>query len=153
MIDSTMIYYGSVQERNSNIVRKEKSKEFYKSGTVTSNADRVKYNKTESGKANWYGTHELILDLIEGKISIDSLSKTKLPEKLAKMTKEELKIYLEQKVQERKSSMAHLDRLTKARTFYIEQKKNETKTTDGFSEKVFRIIQRQAKTVEVEIGG
>jgi hypothetical protein len=152
-IDGSMIYYGTVQERQYNEVRKEKSKELYTKGSVTSTADRAEYNKTASGKSNWYGRQELILALIEGKVVIDSLKKSQLPPILASMTKEELKIHLEKKVEERKTYMAHLDRLTKLRVAYIAEEKSKKKVDGAFSEKVFKIMQGQAKGVGVEIGG
>lgn len=152
-IDGSMIYYGTTQERQYNEVRKEKSKELYNKGSKTSTADRAEYNKSASGKENWYGKKELILALIEGKVVIDSLKKAQLPPVLASMTKEELKVHLGKKVEERKIYMAHLDRLTKARVQYLAEEKSKTKVEGAFSEKVFRIMQGQAKGVGVEIGG
>lgn len=151
-IDASMIYYGTVEVRYYNEERKGKSMVFYESGSVSSNADRAMYNNTSSGKGNWFGTNELVLDLIEEKITVDSLKKEMLPEALAKMTKEELKVELAKKVKERKANLAHLDRLTKARAHYLAEEKSKTKVTDAFSDRVLQIVQGQAKGVGVVIG-
>jgi Mg-chelatase subunit ChlD len=151
-IDASMIYYGSKSLREYNEVRKEKSELFYSSGSVSSNADRAEFNNSSSGKGNWFGTNELILDLSEGKITVDSLKKEMLSEALSKMTKEELKVHLAKKVQERKTNLANLDRLTKARARYLAEEKGKTKVKDGFSDRVFKIVQGQAKGVGVVIG-
>jgi Mg-chelatase subunit ChlD len=151
-IDASMIYYGSAEVREYNTERKDKSVVFYETGTVTSNADRAEYNNSSSGKSNWYGTNELLLDLTEGKITVDSLKKEMLPDSLAKMEKEELKIELEKKEKERKANLAHLDRLTKARASYLAEERSKAKTKSGFSERVYVIVQAQAKGVGVVIG-
>lgn len=152
IIDASMIYYGSVAERTYNTERKDKSEVFYETGSVSSNADRAEFNNTSSGKSNWFGTNELLLDISEGKITVDSLKKEMLPDTLSKMSKEELKIDLEKKEKERKTNLAHLDRLTKARAGYLAAERSKAKTKDGFSDRVYRIVQGQAKGVGVVIG-
>ncbi|MCU0434723.1 MAG: hypothetical protein MUC87_14815 [Bacteroidia bacterium] len=145
-LDQSRIYYGSREVQRSNYVRKEKSMEIQTKASATSNADRATYNNSKSGFKNQFGEFELVNDVIDNRVKLDSISEDRLPPEVKGLTVEKRKAYIDSLVLERRAMQAHLLRLTTARAAYINNERQKQSGTESFSNQVFAIMQKQAAT-------
>jgi hypothetical protein len=151
-IDHSKIYYGTVSQQSEMMQRQSKSLAFYKEASVSSNSDRASFNMSGSGADNWYGSQELINDLNTGKVKLEAIEHSSLPIALQRLDKKDLQAEIEKTVAQRESDIANMKRLLLAREAFLQQAKKAAGKADSFSEKVFKIIQKQAATQGVVLG-
>lgn len=144
-IDESKIYYGSTTQKEVMNNKKDMSLKLYDKSSANASSSRAKYNYTAAGRANWFGSNELVQDVIEGKVSLDTLTKEQLPAELQEKTKEEQLTMVLQKQQERVYNMNRLDVLVKQKDVYIRTEKTKNGEEDSFSEKVIETMKVQAK--------
>lgn len=91
--------------------------------------------------SNW----DLVDGLTTGKVKLDNIKESELPEKLRKMTKSERKDYIETKVQERIKIKKKISQLSAERNSYVTKKKKETPKpqVSTMNEAVTSAIQKQ----------
>lgn len=144
-LESTRMYYGTKKERGKSAERNAKSAELYASAPASSLAKRAEYNVSESGSKNLLGDKELLGDIEEGKIKIEDLDKTLLPETLAAMEHEEQVQFVESNIAKRKKLVSEIEALTEQRQAYLKNKlseKSEAKSSLDFQ--LFDAIKKQA---------
>lgn len=146
LIDSTKIYYGTYEIQLKMNYKKEKSLEIQKNASSNSKASRTAYNYSKSGEKNLYGSNELINDLMNQRVNLDSIKQADLPEIMKKMTPLERKAYTEKLMQQRKTAQASITRLNVLRQDYIraEKEKSKSQKTTSFSDSIFEVMQKQA---------
>ncbi|MGL5889468.1 MAG: vWA domain-containing protein [Bacteroidia bacterium] len=146
LIDSTKIYYGSYEVQSRMNYKKEKSLEIQKNASSNSKASRTAYNYSKSGEKNLYGSNELINDLMNQRVNLDSIKTADLPEAMKKMTPAERKAYTEKLMQQRKTAQENINRLNVLRQNYVraEKEKSKNATTSSFSDSIFEVMQKQA---------
>jgi von Willebrand factor type A domain len=146
LIDSTKIYYGTYEVQSKMNYKKEKSLEIQKNASSNSKASRTAYNYSKSGEKNLYGSNELINDLMNQRVNLDSIKQADLPEIMKKMTPAERKAYTEKLIQQRKTAQANITRLNILRQNYVRAEKEKTKsqTATSFSDTIFEVMQKQA---------
>ncbi len=146
LIDSTKIYYGTYEIQLKMNYKKEKSLEIQKNASSNSKASRTAYNYSKSGEKNLYGSNELINDLMNQRVNLDSIKQADLPEIMKKMTPAERKAYTEKLMQQRKTAQTSITRLNVLRQDYIraEKEKSKSQKTTSFSDSIFEVMQKQA---------
>ncbi len=144
-IDESKIYYGSTAQKEVMKSKKEMSLNLYDKSSSSATSSRASYNWTSAGKSNWFGSNELLQDIIDGKVSLDTLSKEQLPDELKEKTKEEQKSIVLLKQQERVYNMNRLDVLVKQKDVYIRTEKTNNSGEESFSDKVIETMKVQAK--------
>jgi hypothetical protein len=149
LIERSRLYYGSREMQYKNYQRKEKSEKIMKEADVHTNADRASYNNSKSGYKNFYGESELINDLIEKRVALDSIAEERLPPEIRQLPREKRRPHVDSLVQQRRTMQAHVVRLTQERTAYIAAERKKQNTTNAFSDQVFVIMQKQAATKDV----
>lgn len=145
-LDQSRIYYGSREVQLKNYKRKEKSLEIQTEASSTSNADRASYNNSKSGAKNLYGESELVNDLIENRVVLDSIAEDRLPPEIRQLPPNQRRAHIDSLTQQRRTMQAHLVRLTQARAAYIAGERQKQNSTESFSNQVFAIMQKQAAT-------
>lgn len=153
LIDSTKLYYGSYDVQYKMNSKKEKSMEIQKNASSNSKASRSAYNYSRSGEKNLYGSNELINDLINNRVNLDSIKESNLPEVMKKMTPLERKVYVEKLIIQRRFAQAHINRLNLLRQAYIHEEKAKLRgnVPTTFSDTIFEVMQKQAATKGVVI--
>lgn len=150
LIDDSKIYYGSQTVKSYNGARKEKATEIYTNASMSTNSDRAEYNMTKSGKSNWFGKNELIEDLSNKQVQLDSIPKDQLPDELKGLSETELNKKVNSITEERKNNMEKLEVLINKRREYIKaEMAKEGETT--FSQHILAIMKKQATKQGVEL--
>jgi hypothetical protein len=146
LIDSTKIYYGTYEVQMKMNYKKEKSLEIQKNASSNSKASRSAYNYSKSGEKNLYGSNELINDLMNQRVILDSIKTADLPEIMKKMTPAERKAHAEKLIEQRKAAQANITRLNILRQNYVraEKEKPKSQTAASFSDTIFEVMQKQA---------
>ncbi|MBN1410643.1 MAG: VWA domain-containing protein [Spirochaetales bacterium] len=152
-LDRTRIYYGSYEFKTANEERLSKAKDIYSDTPSSVIAQRLEFNKSESGKKNFLGTQELVDDVISGNVKLEELKKEELPEELKKKTTDEIRKYIETKNAERKKLISVIDDLSKKRQDYIKKLAEENKKKDSLDSQIFKVLSTQAKDKGIIFSG
>lgn len=145
LIDESKIYYGSAATKEVMYLNKTKSIELYDKSSKTSAVSRAQYNSSTAGKENGFGRNELVQEIIEHKISLDSIKTTDLPYELKDLSKEEQLKTVEKLKVEREENMKKLDEYVKRKDTYIRTEKAKSPEKESFSEEVVKTLKVQSK--------
>ncbi len=141
-IGSTLIPCGTDDVRSQVLTKQSRAE----ASAPASNASRLAYNwKTDK---TVQGTGELIDALKQGKMKLDDVKTSDLPESLRKLSQEELKEYVAKQQAERETIQKRIAVLVKERdTFLQAERKKLTAAhkTDSFDEQVAQTLRDQAK--------
>ena len=145
LIDESKIYYGSAATKEVMYLNKTKSIELYDKSSKTSTVSRAQYNSSTAGKENGFGRNELVQEIIENKISLDSIKPADLPDELKDLSKEEQLKTVEKLKVEREVNMKKLDEYVKQKDTYIRTEKAKSPEKESFSEEVVKTLKVQSK--------
>ena len=145
LIDESKIYYGTAATKEVMYLNKTKSIELYDKSSKTSTVSRAQYNSSTAGKKNGFGRNELVQEIIENKISLDSIKPTDLPDELKDLSKEEQLKTVEKLKVEREENMKKLDEYVKQKDTYIRTEKAKSPEKESFSEEVVKTLKVQSK--------
>lgn len=141
-LDSTIILYGSKAEQAS----AAKNKSVLASLSPEATADRSSYlGKGEAG-AIMSGRGDLVVEVMNGRESVDKLDEKKLAPELQSMAPAARQELIEQKVAERRKLQAELAELVAKRDAAVADQLKSLEGKDGILELgVFRTLEAQAK--------
>lgn len=126
---------------------REKMKESCDAATVglsaESKADKGGfYAKSKQAWAQW----DLVTDCMDGKVKIEELKDEELPDELRKLSREERKKFVDEKIARRKECQAKIAELEKKRRAFIEEEmKKLSKDKDSFDSAVLKTIKEQGE--------
>ena len=150
-LDKTRVYYGSSKVKS----EQKMIQSSIASSDAAVNARRAEFNMSGAGKASYYGTEELINDIINGKRLAD-VKVSQLPENMQKLTFEQLKNQVDSLIAKRKSLEIEIVNLSKQRQQHIENELKNMKAEEvesSFDNVIFRSVQKQAETKGIKIEG
>lgn len=142
-LGETAIAYGSAAQQMS--VREKNATA--KDAAPAVAAARAAYNTASGGKAI-QGRGDLLADLAEGTVKLESVKEEDLPAELKGKTAEERKAYLEQQQAKRADLNRQLDELVRKRSDFVQQEKARLAKEgkgDSFDLKVEEAIREQSK--------
>lgn len=141
-LDSTIILYGSKAEQAS----AAKNKSVLASLSPEATADRSSYlGKGEAG-AIMSGRGDLVVEVMNGRESVDKLDEKKLAPELQSMAPAARQEFIEQKVAERRKLQAELAELVAKRDAAVADQLRSLEGKDGVLElDAFRTLEAQAK--------
>jgi hypothetical protein len=142
-LGETAIAYGSAAQQSS--VREKNSAA--KDAAPSVSAARAAYNTKTGGKAV-QGRGDLLADLAEGAVKIESVKEDELPAEFKGKSAEERKKLIEERQGKRALLNKQLDDLVRQRSDFIEQEKSRLKKEgkgDSFDLKVEETIRKQTK--------
>ena len=151
-LDKTRLYYG---ESSALMEVKEVQSSKMSKGDAAVNARRAEYNLSVAGRSSYYGTNELLNDVIGGK-KLSEIPKSELPDNLQKMSQTELQKYVDEQINKRKELEKELAELSKKRQTHIDselEKMDDEQVASSFDNVVFKAVQTQAQTKEIKIVG
>ncbi|MCF7675117.1 MAG: VWA domain-containing protein [Akkermansiaceae bacterium] len=142
-LGETSVAYGSVAQQIS--VREKNT--VAKDAAPAVAASRAAFNTMTGGKAI-QGRGDLVADLADGSVKLESVKEEELPPEMKKMTEPERKAYLEEQQAKRSTLNKQLDELVRQRADFIEQEKARLAKEgkgDSFDLKVEETIKEQVK--------
>lgn len=143
-IDDTRMYYGTLDQREYNYEKKDKSMQVYDDGSATANSKRAEYKSSKVGKKGSYGTNEIINDYNDGKLKLDKLADDKLPKELRGLSIAEKEFIIKDLSNRREQNYSELQTLFKKKKAYIQSKESEQVDSTSFSKEVVKILKEQS---------
>ena len=143
-IDDTRMYYGTLNEREYNYDKKEKSMKVYDDGSATANSKRAEYKNSKVGKKGSYGTNEIINDYNDGKLNLNTIEEDKLPKELRGLNISQQEEMIQELSNRRDHNQSQLKELFKKKRAYIKSKESEQADSTSFSKEVVKILKEQS---------
>nr|WP_321225932.1 vWA domain-containing protein [uncultured Psychroserpens sp.] len=143
-IDDTRMYYGTLNEREYNYDKKEKSMKVYDDGSATANSKRAEYKNSKVGKKGSYGTNEIINDYNDGKLNLNTIEEDKLPKELRGLNISQQEEMIQELSNRRHHNQSQLKELFKKKRAYIKSKESEQADSTSFSKEVVKILKEQS---------
>ena len=145
-LDSTRLYYGSTEEVARMEKRKEESEKLYVAAAPSAIAQRSVFNTSKAGAANFLGHQELVQDVADDKVDLDTLDKNKLPEALKGKNREQIKQYVRDLEAKRRDLQKQIAELAAKRQDYLKKQARLESDTykQSFDAKVYQCIKTQA---------
>jgi uncharacterized protein YegL len=148
-LDGTLIAYGSVEEQ-ARLGQKLRASERIAAEAPAAEAlaERAAYKAGDAGKDSLTGRQELVRDITEGKVALDDLDESELPDVMKEMSQEERESYIKEQGAKRESLRARIQELSLKRRDFIQKKLGAEK--DSFDQRVLEALRRQAETKGIE---
>ncbi|MFK7758326.1 MAG: VWA domain-containing protein [Phycisphaerales bacterium] len=145
-LTSLMIDYGSSSDRAAQHNKREIAADISKAAAPEALADRAYYNQTSAGRANLYGSKELVDDVINNKVDLDEIKQEELPEEFKGKITSEVKEIITKNHEQRVQIQAKLRDLNALRIAHQEQVLS-TMDADGFDSKVLQTLELQGASI------
>jgi Mg-chelatase subunit ChlD len=149
LVDTAIVYGNKKTQANQmalNIKAKNITEEVVVAGKAIA-ADRASYSAVTGTAAK----NDLVEEVIKKKISLDKVDKKMLPEKLQKMSKEQLKKYVAEMRIKRQKIMKKIEELAAKRAVYIKEQLSKYKgQKKGFDLEVVESLKKQAKKKKIK---
>ena len=145
--ENTRIYYGTDAEQKAQSDRVSiTGARIKRTATEASQARRAKYNISKSGEKNFIGKNELLHAIENDELTLADIPEEELPTEMRKMSEAEQKIFVDNKIKERKASKQKLMELTRQRDEYIKSKiSKDDKAKSSLDEQLYATLKKQAE--------
>ena len=144
-LDATRVYYGSEKARAEKQKKVDAAIKLHAKASEASRARRATFNASDSGKANAFGDGELVEEVESGRVDVDALPATMLPEPMQAMAPAEVKAEIARKAEQRQALQKRIDELAESRAAYLRDKvEAEGGADDSLDGKLYRSIKEQA---------
>ncbi|MCW8907347.1 MAG: VWA domain-containing protein, partial [Sedimenticola sp.] len=146
-LDQTRLYYGSEEKREQQQKKLAASEKLHTEASVESRARRATFNASKSGRDNFLGEGELVADIASGRVEMDSIDPTHLPEPMRAMAPEAQQAIVKEKLEQRNELERQINRLAEQRADYIKEqvaKRGDAETS--LDHKIYQAVKRQAES-------
>lgn len=144
-LDETRLFYGSALDKQQQLSRVQAGQGIYDAASVQAVAQRAAYNSCEAGKGNFCGKQELVNDIAEGKVKLEDLEKSSLPDGMQELPLNELKELVAEKATQRKKLNAEITETTKIRQEWLAAElKKSGKEQPELDRVIFATVKEQA---------
>ena len=145
-LESNRIFYGTKEVRVKLAEKTKRSAELYEHASKTTLAKRAAFNSTSSGSKNLLGDSELLSDVVEDKVDIETVDAALLPKAIAIMEKDERVSYIKNKTKERNEIQTKIRLLSEKRNEFIRSKIAESEELESSLDyQLFSTLKKQAK--------
>lgn len=148
-LDQTRIYYG---ESSGKMVTKQvQSEKLSKYASSSVNARRSDYNMSKAGKKVYYGSFELINDVMNGK-KLSDIKTSDLPDNMQTMSTSERQKYVDDLIEKRKKLEKEIISFNKQRQEYIDkeiEKIDKSKVKESFDDAIYKSVKDQAASKNI----
>lgn len=118
-LDGTRLPYGTDAERAALEQRRVRAEHIYDHSSLGAQAGRGAFNVTAAGRANLYGSKDLLADIQRGAVKLDDIEGAQLPEALRSLAVAERRAYLERQAKLREDLELTLQSLAAQRRDYL----------------------------------
>jgi Mg-chelatase subunit ChlD len=152
-MDATRVFYGNFLQKSEQTQRSANAGIIYADASLQSIAQRAAFNTCPSGMANFCGGQELVSDVTEGRVKIEDLQKTLLPDNIRELSLEKLKSHIYEKLGERNRHQSQIIKLTEKRQSWLAEELAKTgKERPEIDRIIFETIQLQASKSGIRFG-
>lgn len=152
-MDATRVFYGNFLQKSEQTQRSANAGIIYADASLQSIAQRAAFNTCSSGMANFCGGQELVSDVTEGRVKIEDLQKTLLPDNIRELSLEKLKSHIYEKLGERNRLQSQIIKLTEKRQSWLAEELAKTgKERPEIDRIIFETIQLQASKSGIRFG-
>lgn len=145
-LDDTRHYYGSAEQKAASKEKVAAAEKLREDASIASRARRALFNATESGQKNFIGANDIIEDLRQGRVELESLTEESLPASIQAIAPEERPSFIQKTKDKRNEITASIQQLAKKRQDYIkEELKNIPDVQTSLDNQIFETIKQQAK--------
>lgn len=151
-LDKTRLYYGKSSELTE--VKQMQSAKVSK-GDAAINARRAEYNLSAANKDAYYGSEELVNEVMSGK-PLSEIPAADLPDNMKNMSATERQTYMNKLIEKRKKLEQEIKELSKQRQQHIEAellKMDKDKVESSFDDVIYRAVQTQALEKDIKLEG
>ena len=148
-LDQTRIYYGKSADKM--VTKQAQSEKLNKEAGSSINARRSEYNMSKSGKKAYYGSYELINDVMGGK-KIADIPSSDLPENMQKMSTTERQEYVDKLIEKRINLEKEIIGLNKQRQEYLDNevaKMDASEVEQSFDDVIYKSMKEQAASKDI----
>lgn len=144
-LDDTRMYFGSVLEKAQSKRKVEATNKLHAGASFATRARRATFNSSASGAKNAIGENELVDAVIAGRVDLDEMDVSALPQPLQTMAPEERKKTVAKQADKRAELQLEIGALVKARESYIaEEVAGKEDLEESLDHQLYRTIKRQA---------
>ena len=144
-MDDTRLYYGSAEEKAATRAKVEATEKLHDEASTESLARRAAFNASAAGKANLLGEKELVEDVASGRVDIESLPASALPEPMAAMAPAEQKARVREMAERRRALRQEITVLSARRDAYLKKQVEASGgAADSLDRKLFDSVREQA---------
>jgi len=145
-LEGTRIFYGDADAMEEARGREEVAGKIHAGASVTAKASRAVFLASKPGESSLTGGHELGKDVADGRVNLAELKDEELPEELRKMSPEERKKFVAEKMDKRKDVQARIEKLAAKRQALIEEqvRKSALQGKKSLDFAIFDCIKEQA---------
>ncbi|MFC1748388.1 VWA domain-containing protein [Pseudomonadota bacterium] len=147
-LDDTRLYYGDEAELVEKNRKVEATKKINEAASLASRARRAVFNASASGEKNLLGGNELVDDVSSGRVDLDSIDRSKLPEPMLSMAPAEQASLIKDVAENRKELKEKIKVLSDERSAYLKKQVEEMGSAkdDSLDMKLFGTLKTQAKS-------
>jgi len=151
-LDSTRLYYGSVEERAAMQSKVEATARLNEEASVTARARRGAFNVTSAaGMNNFLGNRELVDDVASGGVDVAAVPPAQLPASVAALPVAEQRELLAETAQKREELKRQIADLAAQRDAYIEKQVDAAGGADAsLDQQIYDAVREQAAPLGIE---
>ncbi len=144
-LDRTRLYFGSDAERAERERKLETADKLHVAASPESRARRAAFNASVGGQRNFLGDGELVEEVASGRMDLDALPSTQLPEPLQAMAPAERDDFIAETAQRREELQRQINELVEQRAGYL---RDQVEALGGAEEsldhKIYSAVREQA---------
>lgn len=118
-LDETRLYYGNKVEQEEKKIKMEATKKINEGASLESRARRAVFNASKGGEQNLLGGNDLIDDVVNGRVDLDAMDKSQLPEPMQEMMVSEQEALISETAQKRNALKEKIKELSDERSAYL----------------------------------
>jgi len=144
-LDETRLYYGTAEEKVKQKARLYAAEKLRRESSAASQAKRAKFNSSDSGEKNFLGEGELVDDVASGRVQLDEIVATELPEPMQAMSPEAQKAEIENRAGRRADLKKQIETLVQQREAFLKDKVEEMDNAErSLDYQIYGAVKEQA---------
>ena len=147
-LDETRLFFGDANDKARQLRKQAAADKVHAFASTTSRARRAAFNASASGAGNFLGEKELVDAVVSGKIDLDRIPEAELPASLQAVAKDERRVVITARAEERDRLKQKIAALAGARDAFIN---DEIEARGGaeasLDHKLYATVKEQAAAV------
>lgn len=145
-LDETRLYYGNAEEKVKQKAKLHAAEKLRRESSAASLAKRAKFNSSDSGEKNFLGEGELVDDVASGRVQLEEIVATELPEPIQAMSPEEQKAEIDSRAGRRADLKKQIETLVQQREAFLKDKvEGMDKAERSLDYQIYGAVKEQAE--------
>jgi hypothetical protein len=144
-LDETRLYYGSAEDKIQQKAKQSAAAKLHSLASPAAQAKRADFNTSKSGDKNFLGEGELVDAVSSGRVSLEEIVVTALPEPMQAMSAGERKAMIADHAAQRSELKREIQLLASQRQDYLDDKVAELESAESSLDyRIFGAVKEQA---------